>query len=157
MHREWEAHKCGTCAGRLAAPSHSEAFVCFFWTVHSYCFLLFHTIFPIELSSRNTFMTAGSLTNSSASPSMCASLPIINSLKLRLGAFSGLQEIHPFTQLSSIAATGASSFLLCLSSGKSSFQEQCSWPSKQRLCFIWAFSISTVQKQNQKGALWYPY
>lgn len=84
MHRKWEAHKCGTCAGSLAAPSHSAAFVCFFWTVHSYCFLLFHTIFPMELSSRNTFMTAGYLTNSFASPSMCASLPMINSLKWRL-------------------------------------------------------------------------
>lgn len=84
MHTKGEAYKCGTCAGRLAAPSHSAAFVCFFWTVHNYSFLLFHTIFPVELSSRNTFMTAGSLTNSFASFSMCARLPMINSLEWRL-------------------------------------------------------------------------
>lgn len=79
--QKMRSKKCGTCAGRLAAPSHSAAFLCFFGTVHSYGFLLFHTIFPVQLSSRNTFMTAGSLTNSFASSSMHASLPMINSLK----------------------------------------------------------------------------
>lgn len=53
-------------------------------SVHSYCFLLLHTIFQLELSTSNPFMTAGSLTNSFASHSMCTSLPMINFLKRRL-------------------------------------------------------------------------
>lgn len=53
-------------------------------SVHSYCFLLLHTIFQLELSTSNPFMTAGSLTNSFASHSMCTSLPMINLLKRRL-------------------------------------------------------------------------
>lgn len=53
-------------------------------SIHSYCLLLLHIVFLLELSTSNPFMTAGSPTNPFASHSLCTSLPMISSLKRML-------------------------------------------------------------------------
>lgn len=83
MHRKWEAHKCWTCAGRLAAPYHSIAFVCSF------------RVSIVIASSCSTqflhwsFLPGTHLWQQVLSPTFCPTqhvyqLAMINSLKRRL-------------------------------------------------------------------------